>query len=159
MSIDINEFKSALSHFASGVTIIGYSEEQEMGGLTVTGFSSLSLNPPLVLITINKTASSNEKIIKTNAFSVNILSSEQETISNQFASKDSNKHELILNSGYSVKETGSPILKNCVANLDCKVENIYDGGDHSIIIGRVLSTFTDATKRPLLYFDRSYYKI
>ena len=151
MSVDFNEFKSALSHFASGITIVGYLDEQEMGGLTVTGFSSLSLDPPLVLITINKTSSSNDKIIKANAFSVNILSAEQEAISNQFAGKDSNKHELILNSGYSVKETGAPILKNCVANLDCQVENVFEGGDHSIIVGRVLDAILDGTKKPLLY--------
>lgn len=159
MSIDQNEFKNALSQFASGITVITFTDEKQMGGLTVTGFSSLSLEPPLVLITINKNTPSHDKILSSGGFAVNILGNDQEEISNQFASSKTDKHNLIQNFGYSIQETNSPILKNCLTNLDCRVESEFSGGDHSIVVGKVVWSFVDNTKRPLVYYNRNYYKI
>ncbi|MCB1160286.1 MAG: flavin reductase family protein [Leptospiraceae bacterium] len=159
MSISNEDFKKALSAFASGVTVITYKAGEEMGGLTVSSFASLSLEPPLILFNLNKSAISHEKILETKSFAVNILSADGEDVSNKFASSKENKHELVKKVGYTVKETGSPLLRSCLAIMDCSLESVYDGGDHSIIVGRALYTDTDPTKRPLLYYNRAYYKI
>ena len=159
MSAQSDDFKACLSRFASGVTIVTYSHENNFGGITVSSFSSLSLDPPLVLFCIQKTTPSHEKIKSSGAFCVNILSSEQENLSNSFAKHDLNKHDLIVKNGFSEKVTKSPILKDTLAFLDCEVENFFDGGDHSIIVGKVLDLGSSPDKRPLLYYNKKYHSI
>ncbi len=154
MSIQIDDFKACLSRFVSGVTIVTYKNENNFGGLTVSSFSSLSIEPPLILFCLQKTAPSHEKIKSAGAFCVNILSNGQENLSNSFANHDQNKHELILQAGFSEKVSGSPILKGTLAFLDCKLDNFFDGGDHSIVVGKVLDLGANPDTRPRLYYDR-----
>ncbi len=159
MAVSKQEFKNALTEFVSGVTVITYKLDNEMGGLTVSSFSSLSLEPPLVLFCINNQSASLEKIRKAGKFAVNILSSDAEIVSNQFAAPDTNKHSLIEKIGFTTKETGSPLLIGSLALLDCLVENIYAGGDHSILVGHIQFATSDTSKRPLVYFKRKYYSL
>ena len=89
------DFKKSLSRFASGVTIVTYSFENQKGGITVSSFSSVSLDPPLILFNINKTTPSHEKLISSSHFAVHILSSYQEELSNQFSSSKTDKNEIL----------------------------------------------------------------
>lgn len=159
MSISNEDFKNALGQFATGVTVIAYQSEQKIGALTVSSFASLSLDPPLILFNLAKTAGSHDELIQSGNFSVNILADSQEDISNQCANPKTNKQEFLKTSGYTTDQTGSPLLTGCMANLDCQIGATHDGGDHTIIIGRVLATRVDDAKRPLLYFKRKYYSI
>ncbi|MEM7179458.1 MAG: flavin reductase family protein [Spirochaetota bacterium] len=159
MGITDTEFKNALSQFASGVTVVTYESAGTMGGLTVSSFCSLSLDPPLVLFNLAKKTASYDILNKADSYAVNILQSAQEDVSNQFANPKTNKHEFIESYGFTKGETGSPLLKNCMATLDCKIETIHAGGDHSIIVGRVVSATSNDDLRPLLYFKRKYYHI
>jgi flavin reductase (DIM6/NTAB) family NADH-FMN oxidoreductase RutF len=152
MPVDDAQFKHALSHFASGVTIVTTEHEGTDYGLTVASFASLSLNPPLVLVCINKSSSSHDPIAKSQKFGVSILGSDQEAISGRFAARGGDKF-----AGLDVRRgsTGVPLVGNALATLECRVHEQIVGGDHSIFIGEVVDTQT-REGAPLLYFRAAY---
>lgn len=152
-----DDFKNCLALFASGVTVITYKEDNELGGVTVSSFSSLSLEPPLVLFCLDKKIHSHSVIQKINKFAIHILNEEQENISNSFASSKLNKNEFLEQIGYTLLHD-VPTLKEYLALLLCEKEILYDGGDHSIVVSKVLET--DIRKgKPLVYFNRNYRKL
>ncbi|MGJ4752142.1 flavin reductase family protein [Leptospira kmetyi] len=159
MKITEDVFKNALSHFPSGVTVITYSHLGKNSGLTVSSFSSLSLNPPLVLFCLQKNITSHDPIRSSGKFVVNILAQGQDSLSNQFASGKTDKHVLIEELGCKTGELGVPILPGTLSHIECEVDQFVDGGDHSIVIGRVVSAGAEDSLRPLLYYRRGYYSI
>lgn len=159
MKITDDVFKNALSHFPSGVTVITYSHLGKHGGLTVSSFSSLSLNPPLVLFCLQKNITSHDPIYDSGKFIVNILAQGQDSISNQFASGKTDKHTLIEELKCKTGELGIPILPGILSYIECEVEQFVSGGDHSIVIGKVISAGAEDSLRPLLYYRRNYYSI
>ena len=152
MSIDDAQFKHALSHFASGVTIVTTEHGGTDYGLTVASFASLSLSPPLVLVCISKSSSSHEPIVESGKFGVSILGSDQESVSGRFASRGGDKF-----AGLDVRRgtLGVPLVGNALATLECRVKDQVVGGDHSIFIGEVVDTQT-REGAPLLYFRAAY---
>jgi len=152
MPIDDAQFKHALSHFASGITIVTTEHEGTDYGLTVASFASLSLSPPLVLVCISKSSSSHEPIVESGKFGVSILASDQEAVSGRFASRGGDKF-----AGLDVRRgtLGIPLIGNALATLECRVTNQVVGGDHSIFIGEVVDTQT-REGAPLLYFRAAY---
>ena len=152
MSIDDAQFKHALSHFASGITIVTTEHEGTDYGLTVASFASLSLSPPLVLVCISKSSSSHEPIVESGKFGVSILASDQEAVSGRFAARGGDKF-----AGLDVRRgtLGVPLIGNALATLECRVTNQVVGGDHSIFIGEVVDTQT-REGAPLLYFRAAY---
>ena len=152
MSIDDAQFKHALSHFASGITIVTTEHEGTDYGLTVASFASLSLSPPLVLVCISKSSSSHEPIAASGKFGVSILGSDQEAVSGRFASRGGDKF-----AGLDVRRgtLGVPLVGNALATLECRVKDQVVGGDHSIFIGEVVDTQT-REGAPLLYFRAAY---
>jgi flavin reductase (DIM6/NTAB) family NADH-FMN oxidoreductase RutF len=153
MPVTSEEFRAALSRFPSGVTVVTTCDaEGRFHGITVSAFCSLSLDPPRVLICIEKTTGSHEALLESKAFIVHMLSAEQRDISERFASTIENKFEGIdIETGLD----GIPVLLGCIANLECRVTNSYDGGDHSIFVGEVeKSTVHDGD--PILYFRGGY---
>jgi 3-hydroxy-9,10-secoandrosta-1,3,5(10)-triene-9,17-dione monooxygenase reductase component len=152
------EFKKSLSRFASGVTIVTYSDEKIKGGITVSSFSSLSIDPPLILFNINKSTPSHEKLISSSHFAVHILSTSQEDLSNQFSSSKTDKNE-ILNSISSETISSCPIIPGSLSVLVCENHKCFEGGDHSIFLGKIISVMTDENKEPLLYFNRAYHTL
>ena len=159
MAITKDDFKKAMGHWASGVTIVTYSENGIYSGLTASSFTSLSVDPFLVLFSVLKTTASHDKILQIKEFAINILSSEQESLSNQFAKPDTDRNAIVHENGFTQEVTKSPLLKNSLCNLDCTLDKVYEGGDHSILVGKVHYVHTDESKRPLLYFYRKYYSI
>jgi flavin reductase (DIM6/NTAB) family NADH-FMN oxidoreductase RutF len=153
-----DEFKKSMSRFAAGVTVITYNDGEKYGAVTVSSFTSLSLDPPLVLFNLIKGTSSHDRITQSNNFIVHILAKGQEEISNSFASSKIDKDAYIRNLGFTI-ENNLPVLADALSVLVCEKEIIYDGGDHSIIIGKVLSANTDESKSPLLYFNKGYHTI
>ena len=152
MPIDDAQFKHALSHFASGITIVTTEHEGTDYGLTVASFASLSLSPPLVLVCISKSSSSHEPIVESGKFGVSILASDQEAVSGRFASRGGDKF-----AGLDVRRgtLGVPLVGNALATLECRVKDQVVGGDHSIFIGEVVDTQT-REGAPLLYFRAAY---
>ena len=150
------EFRAALSQFASGVTVVTTRDANgKRHGITVSAFCSVSLEPPMVLICIEKTTGSHYAFGESGAFVVNILSSTQSEISEHFASRADEKFGDIA---HSLNEDGVPVLSEAIATLRCNLRHSLDGGDHSIFVGQVESV--DVTGgEPLIYFDHQYHSI
>jgi 3-hydroxy-9,10-secoandrosta-1,3,5(10)-triene-9,17-dione monooxygenase reductase component len=143
--------------FASGVTVVTTMHEDQLRGVTVSAFSSVSLNPPLVLICIANEAESKEWLAESGVFAVNILSDEQEFLSERFAARAPIVNTRFEGVPYHTSITGSPILDGSVAWYDCRVEALHEGGDHTIFIGRVAAAGLGAEgKSPLMYFANRY---
>lgn len=155
MPISADLFKQGLSHWASGVTVITYEGGGKKGGITVSSFNSVSLDPPLVLFCLAEGSQAWPAIEASASFGVNILSSEQKQISADFASGSLDKATVLETLAPFVLETKAPLLPGALANLDCRLETSYIQGDHRIVIGRVESGKVNGGE-PLLYFNRNY---
>ncbi len=157
MSIDATSFRDALGRFATGVTIVtGIAENGSGMGITVNSFASVSLDPPLVLFCIGLSAPSCNAFASGDAFALNVLSQEQEALSNNFATPLDDKFKGIE---FDTWELGCPILKDCLANMECRKEAVYEGGDHKIIVGRVEKLAIFDAGHPLLYFQGKYARL
>ena len=156
MPVNKDEFRTALSHFGSSVTVVtAQGADGTPRGLTVSAFSSLSLEPPLILICIEEKASIHDTLKEGDYFAVNILAEDQEVISRRFASRDPDRFAGI---GYSAGVTGAPLLEGALAHLECRRKEAYPGGDHTIFIGEVESIGTKEAK-PLIYFRGGYARL
>jgi flavin reductase (DIM6/NTAB) family NADH-FMN oxidoreductase RutF len=153
MAVDKAEFRRAMGHFAAGVTVVTSKfGADHLGGITVTAFTSLSLEPPLVLICIDKKARVHEHLNVGGNFAVNMLAEDQELISRQFASSKGNPfHEV----GHREGATGAPLIQGAIAAVECRIVDALPGGDHTIFVGEVEATHVPEG-RPLLYFRGGY---
>ncbi|MDO8606285.1 MAG: flavin reductase family protein [Phaeospirillum sp.] len=158
MSLDSRSFRKALGCFASGVTVITAlnPETKAPVGVTVSSFSSLSLDPPLVMFCLGNKTSSIGAFKDFGHFVVNILSETQRDLSIRFASRTENKWAGVA---WEQWNSGAPILPNCLTNLECSLERIVDGGDHQIFIGRVEKIKHQEGGSPLIYFRGSYLEL
>jgi flavin reductase (DIM6/NTAB) family NADH-FMN oxidoreductase RutF len=155
MTVSADDFKKALQLWASGVTVVTTSSEKfGVQGMTVSAFSSVSVNPPLVLVCINDAADTGEGIKESQCFAVNVLTSDQQDISNQFAG-GSNQQLRFENTDWKTGFTGAPILNESLMSLDCKVVEKVLAGTHWIIIGEVQESICRSGE-PLLYFCGAY---
>lgn len=156
MPITKEEFRHALGKFASGVTVVTTrAADGRLHGLTVSAFCSVSLNPPLILVCIQKTTGSYYAFQETKAFVVNVLNESQAHISNHFASHLEDKFSGM---DYETGIENIPVLKDCLVNLECRLANAYDGGDHTIFVGEIEKAHI-GDGAPLAYFHGSYRQI
>ena len=153
MSVEQSAFRAVLGRFASGVTVVTTTDRRGRDvGMTVSAFSSLSLDPPLVLVCIGHAASIYGVLSKATCFTVNILSSRQEALARRFAETNPNRFEGI---GFDRGENGAAILHEVLGYLECNVVARHEEGDHDIIVGSV--EVAEATQgRPLLYYRGGY---
>lgn len=148
--MDQREFRNTLGTFATGVTVITLKDAKgEYIGLTANAFSSLSLDPPLILVCIDKKSYSLPAFEKGRPFVVNILSEEQEKDCWTFAKKGEDK---FANAQYGLSVDGVPVLKDNLSSLTCNVHEVLDGGDHIIVTGLVKEIARDEEKKPLLFY-------
>ena len=156
MPVSKDEFRAALSRFVSGVTVVTtMSDDNRPAGITVSAFSSVSLEPPLILACIDKRASLHNHLTEGKHFAVNILADHQQGISRLFASKDENRFQ---GARYRCGSNGAPLLDDALAYIECRVVHAYPGGDHTIIVGEVEATSV-AEHKPLAYFRGDYGKL
>ncbi len=155
MTVSVDDFKKALQLWASGVSVVTTSSEKfGIQGMTVTAFSSVSVNPPQILVCINDSADTGVGIHESKYFAVNILKSDQQDLSNQFAG-GSNQQQRFENADWRAGITGAPILNNSLMSLDCKVVEKVLAGTHWIIIGEVQECVCRSGD-PLLYYRGAY---
>jgi flavin reductase (DIM6/NTAB) family NADH-FMN oxidoreductase RutF len=160
--IELREFSSrdlrnALGAFPTGVTVITTRGQTDPYGLTANAFSSVSLDPPLVLVCVIRDSQGSECIRQNGCFAVNILTDGQEAVSRYFASKDRPRGaDALAQVAHRIGVSGSPILDDTVAYVDCRVHESYPAGDHVIFIGEVLALGANAEARPLLFHGGRY---
>lgn len=156
MAITNEEFRRALSRFASGVTVVTLKDKTGTShGITVSAFSSVSLDPPLVLVCVDNNAGSQRAFHEGKRFVVNVLSEEQSEHSNQFASQIPDK---FLNIHHHEGLEGIPVLKNALVNLECRLVEHHIAGDHTIFIGEIEHAHINEGN-PLVYYQGNYRKI
>lgn len=142
-------FRRALGCFATGVAVVTALDEQSMPvGITISSFNSVSLEPPLVLWSVGKRADGYKAFKNATHFAVNVLAKHQLPLSQQFATRSSDKFSGIpCHDGIA----GVPLLSDAAASFECETEAVYPGGDHKIIVGRVLRC-RDSEADPLVFF-------
>ena len=156
MAITKEEFRVALGKFASGVTVVTTKDKTgKVFGITVSAFCSVSLEPPLILVCIEKDTGSHHAFRETGAFVVNILHENQPHISHHFASPLEDKFtEIAYHSGIE----DLPVLEDALVNLECRLRHCYEGGDHTIFVGEI-ERATVKNESPLVYWQGDYREI
>lgn len=153
MPVTPDEFRSALSRFPSGITVVTSIDPSGLPhGITVSAFSSVSLAPPLILVCIERTTGSHRAILDTGYFAVNILSAGQDAISERFSLTHIDKFEDVKRrEGLG----GVPVLEDALVILECRLHSSFEGGDHTIFLGEVADVaIRDGS--PLVYFHGNY---
>jgi flavin reductase len=151
------DFRQALGAFATGVTVITTRGEDHLFGMTANAFSSVSLDPPLVLVCVISGTTGAEVIEQNAMFAVNILGAHQEPISRYFASKDRPRGLQAFDEiPHSTAVTGCPIIDGAAGYLDCRLHAAHEAGDHVIFIGEVLAIAFDSDVEPLVYHGGRY---
>ena len=152
-TIDTAEFRRALGAFVTGVTVVTTIQpDGSPRGFTANSFTSVSLDPPLVLVCIAKTASSYEVFSQTKHFAVSVLAEDQKNVSGVFASKAADKFAQVA---WCARTTGAPVMDGAAASFDCTTHEVVDAGDHVILIGRVVD-FVHTSSSPLGYCRGAY---
>lgn len=155
MSLDTREFRNALGRFATGVCVITAKVgDAKPFGMTINSFASVSLDPALILWSLQKNSDCFAAFENTKHFAVNILSHDQQAISNQYAKK--NEHDLSEGS-YRETDNGCVVLNDVVTSFECEISAVHEGGDHLILVGRVLAMNNqEEAREPLLFYAGKY---
>ena len=156
MAIEAQELRRVMGHFATGVTVITTKDKDgNPQGLTANAFMSLSLNPPLILISVDKRATCYACFEPNKGFTVNFLSEDQEAVSLRFATKGIDKFaELKWREGGN----GAALIDGALGSVECKITQCHDGGDHTIVVGEILEVTANGD-RPLLFFKGKYQRL
>jgi flavin reductase (DIM6/NTAB) family NADH-FMN oxidoreductase RutF len=152
-SISGAAFREAMAHFASGVTIVAARHATGLIGFTATGFTSVSLSPPLILVCVGKTASAYDGVVGAELFGISVLGEGQRWIAERFATSGIDRF-----AGVSVLEgpvASVPLIDGALAQLECRPHARHEAGDHTLLVGRVLGA-TTTLGRPLLHYARRF---
>lgn len=159
MTIDPRAFRDTMGRLPTGVSVITTADESEaLYGVTIGSFTSLSLEPPLVLFCLDNSALCQPAFLNCRYFAVNVLAEDQHDLSSIFASREEDRPwaELSFDRG---QQTRAPLLRDCVAHLECEKTAVHPGGDHVIIVGHVVGHGQMADGRPLIYFGGGYRRL
>jgi flavin reductase (DIM6/NTAB) family NADH-FMN oxidoreductase RutF len=154
MSLDGRELRDALGRFATGICVITtVTDQQEAVGMTANSFSSVSLDPPLVLWSLQNNSDVYHVFSKPRHYAINVLSTEQQAQSNQYAKKG--QHTLDP-THFRLGKYGAPVLRHSLVTFECELHATHEGGDHLIIVGRIKDMQCRPTGEPLLFYCGRY---
>ena len=156
MAVSADDFKGALGSWAAGVTVVTTKHAGVVYGITVSSFSSLSIDPLLVLVCLADSNRLPRMIADSGRFGVSILAAGQDAISAWFAKSGRDPVERFEDFATVTMETGSPLIEGALAHIDCEVDRLIPGGDHTIAIGRVVGADSHPGRKPLIYYRRGY---
>jgi flavin reductase (DIM6/NTAB) family NADH-FMN oxidoreductase RutF len=152
VKIDPAEYRRVLGHFATGVTVVTtHDTDGRPAGLTANAFAAVSIDPPLVLVCIDRNAETHQLIESAGCFAINVLADSQEALARRFAEKD--RERRFDGVAWREEATGAPVLAEVLAWIDCRVHARTEGGDHTIFIGEVAAA--DALEGAPLVFYRA----
>ncbi|MEO5611699.1 MAG: flavin reductase family protein [Sphingomicrobium sp.] len=154
---DPRTLRDALGCFATGVTVVTcFDADGAPVGITANSFTSVSLEPPLLLVNVHQQAASARALSAASHFAVNVLQTGQQPASIRFSTRDEDRFGP---NDWSPGEYGAPVLGDSLSVFECERHAIYDGGDHHMLVGHVLKASFDASLDPLLYFRGSYRRL
>jgi len=157
-AVDQRLFRDVMGTFATGVTVVTLNVDGEPRGMTANAVVSLSLDPPLVVVCVQESGSMHELFERADSFGVNILASDQQPISDLFASHGV-PDELMGGFAYRAGATGVPLLDGALAHAECRITERLPGGDHTIVIGEAVDVAFGAQDAAPLLFHRGRYRL
>jgi flavin reductase (DIM6/NTAB) family NADH-FMN oxidoreductase RutF len=158
--VSSDEFRGAMRHLAGGVSVITAGRGRDISGMTVTSVSSLSVDPPALIVSINREASCWPLVKRYGLFGVNILTSDQIDIAERFTGKGGLKGAArFAGADWTTRASGVPLLVGALAAIDCEVEDVVERHSHAIVIGRVLDVAVSARTAALAYWQGRYVAI
>ena len=156
-TFDQGAFRQVLARFATGVVVVTGATPEGPAGLTCQSFSSLSLDPPLVLLSTARSSRTWPRIAATGRFAVNVLGADQQDVSARFAVSGGDK---FAEQPWRPGVLGNPLIDGAIAHVECDIEAVHDGGDHVIVVGRVRALEAPGIEsRPPLVYYRSGYRL
>jgi flavin reductase (DIM6/NTAB) family NADH-FMN oxidoreductase RutF len=155
MTVSDAEFRAALGRFPTGVTVVTTCDGARPAGVTVNAFASVSLDPPLVMVCIDKRSHLHDLVARSSVFVANILGAHQQDVSRRFAGQTADRNDRFHLTPYHDGVTGAPILDGSIAHVECRLVAVYPGGDHSIFLGQVVALGA-VPGEPLTYYRARY---
>ncbi len=156
MALDSNTLRMTMRQWATGVTVVTSALGEARGGMTVSSFTSVALEPPTVLVCLNKSTYTHDLVSKSGVYAVSMLASEQEALSNRFAGMEQDVTDRFTGLKLAYAETGSPLLPDALAWLDCRVHSTMDTPTHTIYVAEVVYAHVNPDAAPLIYHNRGY---
>jgi len=150
-------FRQVLGSFATGVAIVTTRSGDTIHGLTANAFCSVSMEPMLVLVCVDKQAYSHDLMLASQNFGINILAAEHQPHAERFANNDLEAPQRYAGLAYHTVLTGAPIFDEAMAWVDCELYATHEGGDHTIIVGKVVALGKGESQDPLLYYQSRYH--
>jgi len=161
--LDEKSMRNSLRFWATGITIVSVAHNGAQHGMTVNSFTSLSLDPPLVLVSLEQGTRTHEMVADAGIFAVTLLSLAQEGLSERFAGRESENSDRFLDLEIITLDSGNPILAEGLAYFDCRLQASHSAGSHSIFIAEVLAagdlTAAQSEDSPLVYYNRNYRRL
>jgi len=154
--VDPLEFRTIIGHFATGVTVITTADGDELQGMTANAVTSLSLEPTMILVCVEKATYTHGVLERGGVFAVNILGEHQEEVSRLFAKRSPPETGTLRGLAFSRGHTGAPLLDDCLAYIECRVADVLEGGDHSIFLGEVVAAQATSDVAPLIFYRGRY---
>ena len=145
-----------MSRFASGVVVVTTADQRGYHGVTVSAFCSVSVDPPLMLICVDRAIQSNSLIADAPVFAINILSREHSFLAEQFSGRTPLADPAFTRVPHHLGIRGTPLIDGCLAWIECRHWATYDGGDHTIFVGLVEDLTLGESDDPLIYFNRQF---
>lgn len=150
--METRQYRNVMGRFATGITIVTTELDGDIHGMTANAFISVSLEPPLILVSVDQKASMHDKLKKSGQFAVSLLSKEQQDVSMHFSKQktlDSVNH-------FFTRLAGQPVIKDALSTMACKLYEAHPAGDHTLFIGEVIDLSLGDSNKPLTYFEGKY---
>lgn len=148
-----------MGHFASGVTIMTTTAGGRMHGMTVSAFASQSLDPLLILVSVERSTEMHKLVMASRAFAINVLGEHAEGTARFFADNARLKSPEFIEGAYRIGLSGAPLLNEAVAVIEATVQSTLEAGDHSVIVGQVTALDVRSDAQPLLYYRSGYRRL
>jgi flavin reductase (DIM6/NTAB) family NADH-FMN oxidoreductase RutF len=155
MSVDALTYRRVVGNFATGVAVVTSGSGPDVHGVTVNSFTSVSLDPTLLLVCLDRSSRSRATILATGVFNINILSDGQEDVSRLFASRD-RPERWFEDLGCRYGELGAPLIPGCLAYMECRLTDTHEAGDHTILVAEVERADVAEESLPLCFFRGRY---
>jgi flavin reductase (DIM6/NTAB) family NADH-FMN oxidoreductase RutF len=156
--VDANSFRRGMRHVPTVVTVLTMADDEGTAGITIGSFVSLSLDPPLICFNVQRSTSIHDRIVRAPSYVVHVLRETQSDLSNRFATPRLSEEEQFRGLNYEV-ETDGPVLAGALVTFICSAESVLPGGDHSILVGRVMEVREGEPGRPVVFHQRAYWGI
>jgi flavin reductase (DIM6/NTAB) family NADH-FMN oxidoreductase RutF len=156
VTLSATDYRRIAGHFATGVTVITTSHEGLYHGMTANAFLSVSLEPLLALVSIDKKAHAHEQVELAGRFCVNVLTAEQKELSTLFAQTAPPETGKLRGARFHMSPQGLLVLDGCLAFLECRVSERYEGGDHTLFVAEVLGGSLESDAEPLIFYQARY---